>query len=263
MTKQRRIEMSDKIKQEYQKKLGEEVGLVFHGLWKDWVLALMRMQEYIELFSNTEHVKLLNAISGGAFLRDIQHIFWDDLMLRVTRLTDPIRTSGKSNLTVRRLPEFFCKDKEAELHKEVSGRVKRAVEAAEFARDWRNRRISHRDLALAIESDAEPLAQASLRQVRTALGAVREVLRAISLPLLEQDIGNFVANSPRARAFVCYTQQLAEAVKYINSIIDPGGKVPITDRGVAGDFLCKLGCKPTWEQVRQIIELREAARKFR
>ena len=124
MTKQRRIEMSDKTKQEYQKKLGEEFGPVFHGLWKDWALALMRMQEYIELFSNTEHVKLLNAITGGAFLWDIQHIFWDDLMLRVTRLTDPICTSGKSNLTVQRLPEF-CKDKEAELHKEVSGRVDR------------------------------------------------------------------------------------------------------------------------------------------
>lgn len=262
MTKQRRIEMSDKTKQEYQKKLGEEFGPVFHGLWKDWALALMRMQEYKELFSNTEHVKLLNAISGGAFLWDIQHIFWDDLMLRVTRLTDPVCTSDKSNLTVRRLPEF-CKDREAELHKEVSGQVDRAVEAAKFARDWRNRRISHRDLALAIESDAKPLAQASLRQVRTALGRVREVLRAISVPLLKEDIGNFVVTSPRARAFVCYTQQLAEAVKYIDSIIDPGGKVPITDRGVAGDFLCKLGCKPTWEQVRQIIELREAARRFR
>ena len=256
MTKQRRIEMSDKVKQEYQKKLGEEFGRVFHGLWQDWVLALVKMQEYIELFSNTEHVKLLNAISGGAFLSDIQHIFWDDLMLRVTRLTD----RSKSTLSVKRLPKF-CKD--AELKREVLRRINCAYEAAEFARDWRHRRISHRNLDLAIKSDAKPLAQASLRQVKTALGEVREVLRAISVPLLKQDIPDFVAASPSARAFVCYTQQLAEAVKYIDSIIDPGGKVPITDRGVASDFLCKLGCKPTWEQVRQIIELREAARKFR
>ena len=262
MTKKRRIEMSDKVKQKYQNKLGEEFGLVFHGLWKDWILALMRMQEYIELFSNTEHVKLLNAITGGVFLRDIQLIFWDDLMLRVTRLTDPSSTSGKSNLTVKRLPDF-CKDKGAELHTEVSDRVKQASDAAEFARDWRNRSISHRDLALAIEPDAKPLAQASLRQVKTALDEVREVLRAISVPLLKEEIADFVVTTPIARAFVCYTQQLAEAVKYIDSIIDPGGKVPITDRGVAGDFLCKLGCKPTWEQVSQIIELREAARKFR
>lgn len=265
MSKQLGGQTSDEIKQKYQNKLGEEFGAVFHGLWRDWVWAWVRLQEFRELFGNTEHVELLNALTGRAFLWDIQHIFWDDLMLCVTRLTDPIRSVGKRNLTVRRLPEF-CKDKddeEAEFHKEVSQRVERAVRAAEFACDWRNRRIGHRDLALAIESDAKPLAPASLRQVETALDAVHAVLRAISLHLLNENMGKDVAIAPRARAFICYTQQLLGAVKYIDSIIDPGGKVPITDRGVAGDFLRKLGFKLTWEQMRQIMELREAARKFR
>ena len=262
MPKQLRMQMGDKVKQKYQNKLGEEFGAVFHGLWNDRAWAWIRLQEYRELFGNTEQVELLNALTGGAFLRDIQHILWDDLMLRVTRLTDPIGSVGKSNLTVQRLPDF-CKDEEAEFHEEVSERADRAVGAAKFARDWRNRRISHRDLALAIEADAKPLAPASLRQVESALDAVHAVLRAISLHLLKEDIGKDVVTAPRARAFICYTQQLVGAVKYIDSIIDPGGKVPITDRGAAGDFLRKLGCKLTWEQMRQIIELREAARKFR
>lgn len=266
MSKQLRVQTSDKVKQKYQNKLGEEFGAVFHGLWNDRAWAWTRLQEYRELFGNSEHVELLNALTGGAFLRDIQHILWENLMLHVTRLTDPIDSGGKSNLTVQRLCEFckeFCKDEEGEFHEEVSERVKYAVGAAEFARDWRNRRISHRDLALAIESDAKPLAPASLRQVETALDAVHAVLRAISLHLLNEDIGKGVVTAPRARAFICYTQQLVGAVKYIDSVIDPGGKVAITDRGVAGDFLRKLGCKPTWEQERQIIELREAARRFR
>ena len=260
--KQLRIEMSDKAKKEYQKELGEEFGAVFHGLWNDWALALMRLQEYRELFSNSKHVELLNAISGRAFLWDIHHILRNELMLCVTRLTDPICTAGKSNLTVRSLPEF-CKDKKAELRKEVRERVDLAVRAAEFARDWRNRRISHRDLTLATESDTKPLAPASLRQVETVLDEVHAVLRAISVHLLKKDIYNGVVTSPRARAFLCYTQQLVDAVKYIDSIIDPSGKVPVTDTGVAGDFLRKLGSKPTWEQVREIVELREAARRFR
>ena len=262
MSKQLRVQTSDKVKQKYQNKLGEEFGAVFHGLWNDRAWAWIRLQEYRELFGNTEHVELLNALTGGAFLRDIQHILWDDLMLRVTRLTDPLGSGGKSNLTVRRLCKF-CKDEDAELHEEVSKGVKHAVRAAEFARDRRNRRISHRDLTLAIKSDAKPLDRASLRQVETALDEVHAVLRAISLHLLKEDIGKDVVTSPGARAFICYTQQLVEAVKYIDSIIDPGGKVPITDRGVAGDFLRKLGFKLTWEQMSQIMELREAARKFR
>ena len=260
--KQQRIERSNKIRTEYQKELGEEFGAVFHRLWNDWALASIRLKEYRELFSNTKHVELLNAICGGAFLWDIHHLLRNELMLCVTRLTDPVCTAGKSNLTVRSLPEF-CKDKKAALRNEVRERVDRAVRAAEFARDWRNRRISHRDRNLATESDTKPLAPASLRQVETVLDEVHAVLHAISVHLLKKGICNSVVTSPRARAFVCYTQQLVEAVKYIDSIIDPSGKVPVTDTGVAGDFLRKFGWNPTWEQVSQIVELREAARRFR
>ena len=103
--------MNDKVKQKYQDKLGETFGAVFHGLWNDWAWGVMRAQEFRELFSNKEDVELLNAISGEGFLWDIQHIFWDDLMLRVTRLTDPIRTASKYNLTVQMLPDF-CEDTE-------------------------------------------------------------------------------------------------------------------------------------------------------
>ena len=252
--------MSDKLKQEYQDKLGEEFGAVFHGLRNDWAWGVMRTKEFRKLFSNAEDVELLNAISGGGFLWDIQHIFWDDLMLWVTRLTDPIRTAGKANLTVQGLPDF-CTD--PELCNEVRRLVGVAVDAAGFARVWRNRRISHRDLTQAIVPNAEPLAPANLRQVETALDAVHAILNVISERLLGSSIANDIVIRPRARAFVCYARQLVEAVQYIDSFIDPSGNLPITDHGAASDFLQKLGCKPTMEQVMQIIELREAARRFK
>ena len=99
--------MSDKVKQEYVDKLGEEFGAVFHGLWNDWAWGVMRTQEFRVLFNNAEDVELLNAISGGGFLWDIQHILWDDLILRVTRLTDPSHTGHKNNLTVRMLARTY------------------------------------------------------------------------------------------------------------------------------------------------------------
>ncbi|MCY4585393.1 MAG: hypothetical protein OXB98_05070 [Bryobacterales bacterium] len=252
--------MSDKLKQEYQNKLGEEFGAVFHGLRNDWAWGLMRTKEFRELFSNAEDVELLNSISGGGFLWDIQHIFWDDLMLRVTRLTDPIRTAGKANLTVQGLPDF-CTD--PELCKEVRRLVGVAVDAAGFARDWRNQRISHRDLTQAISPNAEPLAPANLRQVETALDAVHAILNVISERLLDSSIANDIVIRPRTRAFVSYVKQLVEAVQYIDSFIDPSGNLRITDHGAASDFLQKLGYKPTMEKVKRIIELREAARRFK
>ena len=146
--------MSDKIRQEYQEKLGVEFGAVFDGLRNEWAAGKMRSDEFRELFSNAEDVGLLNAISGGGFIWDVQHIFWNDLMLRLCRMTDPIQTGSKNNLTVRKLSEF-CE--EQALRSVVRSRIDTAVEAAEFARPWRNQRISHTDLAGAITPNAEPL----------------------------------------------------------------------------------------------------------
>ncbi len=210
------------------------------------------------LFSGAATVELLNAIGGGRFIWDVQHILWDDLILRITRLTDPIETARKANLTVRRLPGF-C---ENELRSEVDSLVKTAVQDAEFAHQWRNKHISHTDLMRVIEPDVEPLAPASLQQINAALNAIHAVLDQISSCLLNENIHNDIAYRPRAGAFVAYSIQLVEAVKYIDSLIDSSGTRRITDVDVASGFLRRLGCEPKEDQVRQIVELREAARRF-
>ena len=256
----RSFEMSATVKQEYQDKLGEKFGTVLHGLGNEWAWGRMRTDEFRQLFSSAENVGLLNAISGGGFIWDVQHIFWDDLMLRLCRLTDPPQTGRKDNLTVQKLPEF-CED--IALRREVKHCVNTAIEAADFARPWRNQRISHADLDRATTSNVEPLAPATLQQVAAAFDAVHAVLNTISVRLLNEEIGNHVVVRPRARAFLCYAKQLVEAVQYIDSFIDPSGAAAITDLGVASAFLLKLGCKPTADQVTQIIELREASRRFK
>ena len=50
MSKQLKVQTSDKVKQKYQNKLGEEFGAVFHDLWNDRAWAWIRLQEYRELF---------------------------------------------------------------------------------------------------------------------------------------------------------------------------------------------------------------------
>lgn len=251
---------NDTVKREYQNKLGEEFGSIFHALMNDWCLGKMRIEEFRLLFGNVEDLKLLNAITGGGFLYDIQKILWDDLMLRLSRMTDPARSAGKENLTVQRLPEL-CK--EPKLRCEVDNRVKAAVESTKFARDWRNRRISHADLARAISPDANPLDHANIEKVGKALDAVHAVLECISIKLLKEHIWNDVVIPPRAGAFVAHTKQLAKAVQYIDSAIDPTGNTSITDSKAASEFLRKIGCRSGWEEKNIIFELREAARMFR
>ena len=245
---------------QYEKILGREFSMIFHGLNNDWASALVRYKEFQELFGDPERVKLLNAIGGGLF-RDVQQMSWNDLILRLTRLTDPPKSAGKDNLTVQRLPDL-CQD--PDLRQEVRGLVQEAVNAAGFARDWRNRRIGHADLTRATDPRAQPLAKATLRKAKAALDAVHAVLDTTSVHLLGiGGIVNDVVVKPRARAFLAYAGQLVDSVRYVDSLIDPSGAVRFTDTTAAATFLRKLDRRPRWQETKQIIELREAARRFK
>lgn len=243
---------------QYEDSLGREFSMIFHRLNNDWASALVRYKEFRELFGATEGMDLVNAIGGGLFW-DVQQLFWSDLMLRLTRLTDPPKSAGKDNLTVQRLPDL-CTD--PDLRDEIEGLVQEVVGRTAFARDWRNRRIVHSDLARAIDPSPEPLAEATLEKAKRALDAVHAVLDTISVRLIRTGILNDVVTRPRARAFIAYVSQLVGAVQYVDSTIDPSGEKPITDMAAAESFLRKLRRQPTWQNTRQVFELRQAARRF-
>ena len=252
--------MSEDIKRKYQDQLGETFGAIFYGLEKHWVSGVLRLKEFRVLFSDAERVELLNAMTGGAFLWDVQQIFWDDLILRVTRLTDPVGFPTKENLTIRKLPRF-CDD--PALRSEVKQRVKAAIQATKSAREYRNRRIGHNDLTLELDAHSKPLVRASLHEVQVSLDSVHGILNVITRRLLGAEIANDVVISPRALAFVSNATQLAQAVQFIDSLIDPTGTAKFTDHAAASDFLKKLCQSPTWEKTRQAIELRQAASLFK
>ena len=251
----------EEILEEYKSQLGNEFGTAFHSLSNDWTWALLRLKEYQVLFGRKEDVTFLNMLTGGSFLWDIQQIFWEDLLLRVCRLTDP-RTSGRNrNLSIQALPPFV-KEKEPTLFLKIQKLVNKAVAKADFARDWRNRRISHSAWDRTMEP-AKPLTTATLKQIQDALDSVHAVLNAISIRLLGTELANTVsASPPRSRAFLCYARQLADSVKFIDGLIDREGRTEFTDHEAARTFLRKHDCKPTLENLGRVIELRESARRF-
>ena len=253
-------ESSKEIRERYRTQLGTEFGDAFQGLWNQWAWSLLRRDEFRELFTRGEDVSLLNALASGGFTWDMQNILWEDLLLRVCRLTDPPKSAGKSNLSVTRLPEF-CKQHGAALHGLVQQLVDAAVKKAAFARDWRNRRISHSDFATAV-GRAEPLAAASLQKVTGALDAVHAVLDTISSKLLNAGIGDFITGPPRARAFLSHARQLVDSVKFIDAVVDPDGAAQVADTDVAAAFLTRLGIEPSARDVTRVVELRRAARRF-
>jgi AbiU2 len=169
---------TDDAKRRHIELMGSELGSIFHALSSELTWLYAKWEEYVELFgTKSSRVDLLNK-AAGQFFRVIQDSLWEDSLLHVARLTDPPSSLGKGNLSVRRLPGLI---KDAEVKQNVEALVNVALEKSEFCRDWRNRRIAHRDLRLALEMSAEPLLPASRDQVRAALDSLSAVLNAVTL----------------------------------------------------------------------------------
>jgi len=146
-------------------------------LWQEVATIHFHWSEFKELFHNKKsRIDLLNK-SAGLFFRMVQDGLWEGTLLHIARLTDPPHTGSKdrSNLSVQNLSALIG---DANLKALVERLAKIAVMDAAFCRDWRNRRIAHRDLGLALNASAKPLADASVKHVDASLNAIVAVMNA-------------------------------------------------------------------------------------
>ena len=152
--------------------MGPDLGPVLIELWKEVALLHAKWNQYRQLYAHSrERLDFLNKVAGD-FVGIIQDPLLDDVLLHLTQLTDPPKSFGKfENLTLRALPERVP---ERALANELNGLVQAAQKACEPAWSSRNKRIAHRDLALALAGtfDNSP----SPADIEAALRAVRAVL---------------------------------------------------------------------------------------
>lgn len=179
---------SEQVRTEYLDRLGPNLGPVFAELKDDLAWLQLKWAEYRELFGGSpERIDLLNG-AAGLFFRILQDTLWEDALLHLCRLTDPASMGRKQNLTIQALPDL-CDD--PALKKECALLIEKAIAKVSFARDWRNRRIGHRDLGVAL-GNATPLATGSRADVSAALSAIHGVVNHIHETLLDSTISDEV-----------------------------------------------------------------------
>jgi len=172
------------VEQNHLEVLGPELGPLYHQLWNECAWVHLKWQEHQELFGKSEErVDLLNR-AAGAFFRMIQDSLWEDTLLHIARLVDRTSVAGKANLTIQRLPDLV----DETIQSETRDLVNAAVEASGFAVDWRNRRIAHRDLKLALAEGVQPLANATTRGVDAALEAIAAALNRLELHYFDSTV---------------------------------------------------------------------------
>lgn len=155
--------------------MGDPLGSVYSELWQEVAWIHKNWAHFVELFGGKpSRIDLLNSVAPS-FFRTVQDCLFEAILLHLARLTDRAYTTGRPNLSLRQLAELLP---ESSPRAHIATLVEEAVQATAFAHDWRNRKLAHRDLDLALGGDANALAPASRKAVKVALAAIVNVLNA-------------------------------------------------------------------------------------
>lgn len=169
----------EEVQKEYTETMGLELGTVYLALWNECVSLHYEWEEFESLFGESEERILLLNKSAPSFFRLVQDILLESVLLRISRLTDNAASGGggkKDNLSVHRLPSMVGDPIRGKI--EVLSKV--CSEKCEFAQKWRNRRIAHRDLSLALEQkSAEPLPLANRELINDAVTSISALLNEV------------------------------------------------------------------------------------
>ena len=161
------------------------LGEIHFALYNEVVWLYMKWNDFYSLFgSDAETVALLNQ-AAPVFFNHLQRALWEDILLHLCRLTDPPQSVGRNNLTLRRLPLIIT---EPALKTNVEALVGQARNKTDFARDWRNRRLAHKELPPLSGQTSVPLTPASRKDVEHALKAITEVMNCIERHYQNSDV---------------------------------------------------------------------------
>jgi AbiU2 len=208
------VKSAEQLREDYCRVLGPELGDLFYALWNEMTWLEVKWQQYCQLYAaSAKRIELLNG-SAPFFFRVVQDVLWEDVILSIARLTGPPRSMGKDNLTLLRLPALV---EDAALGAELETALEETVAAAAFAKDWRNRRLAHRDLALAIGERVEPLTPASRTAVREALSNMHRVFDLLQARYFGSPIAWDLLSTPPGAEALLYrlaAAQLAEEKRF-------------------------------------------------
>jgi len=168
-------------KNQYAAQMGEDLGGVFYAIWQEAARLHNGWHEYVQLFgTKPSRIALMND-AAPQFFRMIQDELLDMIILRIARLTDPPKSTGKSNLTIQQLP---VRINEESFRHEVVTLIDAAVAAARFCRDRRHRQIAHHALDLSLGLPTQPMPDLTRENIAAAIEGLSKVLNAVGFHYL-------------------------------------------------------------------------------
>ena len=262
----------------YVSALGQKRGSIALKVYDRWAYACWWFHD-LNILCTHQGIKGLPDFMGQRYYERLKHLLWQDIMLTVSRLTDPPRQGAKGryeNLTVQWLPIIFkdlCVDmcsngaaRAAEvcaIYTEIAQLIKDLRKPVKPIRKWRDKFYAHSSLAYALNPAANRLAHVDLEMIKASLEAMRVLVSKVnqycegaSVGILwEQDATGF-------RNFAVKVLHLVEGAQFIDKCMDPSGEESFTALETNRRFLRQIGAEASdHEALSRIMDFRESVRR--
>ncbi len=140
-----------------------------HYVWDTFLLLFA---------SDKKNVDVLNAVGSGFFAMN-QTLMYDDVLLRINRITDRAKVAGKDTASLEQLLHLTgWRRSDPANWKIFSDELRTVKSACRECRAHRNRRLSHKEL-----DQATPLPPTTRKMVETAIEAVERFVRLFNREL--------------------------------------------------------------------------------
>jgi len=167
---------SDQTLQKYIDKMGKELGTPFYHLWQEVSWIYSKIEQFAILFARKPtRIDIMNE-SAPYFFRIVEDLLLENIILSIARITDPPNKFGNKNLSIQMFPSLVSEDG---FRSQVKNLVDISLGKVNFCRDWRNKRLAHLDLTLAIMEGIQPLDKITLNKLNDAIDSIADVLNII------------------------------------------------------------------------------------
>lgn len=152
----------------------EEVTALYNPLKNEAILAHAEFQIWDELYAtHPDRVAILNATAGG-FFSMLSPALIDNVMMRLSRLTDPLGGGAHRNLTLRSLIPLIAENSDD--RNAFTRNLESLDSACEAMRVQRNKRMAHLDLETARVDSGNPLPGVRVLDLRQALEELQKTM---------------------------------------------------------------------------------------
>jgi hypothetical protein len=156
--------------------LDRDLRKLYDSLVNEVTLVSLKWQTAKDLFGHSqERVDLLNR-TAVSFFQVCQSTFRDDTFIGLSRLTDPLQSAGKDNLSLDRLLESLDRQVHSQLATDLAELISKAKELCKPFREYRHKKLAHLDLDTVLNTQTDSLPTITIGETNRALKSVYDVL---------------------------------------------------------------------------------------